>query len=215
MDKRDKVIKGLEWCMNEEHGCYQEKGCPYENEGEDIGCKYALHRDALALLKAQKEATIEPKRIELADETKAWLDKMNAVDALANIADICMDWDGYRTADGLGGLINEIWAYARYCADRIAKAQEPRVMTLEEVDALGDDAIVWLECLYPVDSKDIATLKPAIYQPDNSSPEEDGYYCVVSSWGKSGFYHKDSYLCDWRCWTARPDQATREAISWN
>ena len=70
-------------------------------------------------------ATIEPKRIELADETKAWLDQMDAVDALGNIADICIDWDGYRTADGLGGLINEIWAYARYCADKLLKAQEP------------------------------------------------------------------------------------------
>ena len=53
MDK-EKVIKGLEWCMNEKHDCYREKGCPYETEGEDIGCKYALHRDALALLKAQE-----------------------------------------------------------------------------------------------------------------------------------------------------------------
>lgn len=82
--------------------------------------------DIIALLKAQGVATVEPKRIELADETKAWLDKMDAVDALNNIADICIDWDGYRTADGLGGLINEIWAYARYCADRLLKAQEPK-----------------------------------------------------------------------------------------
>lgn len=54
MVDREKVIKGLVWCMNEKHDCYREKGCPYENEGEDIGCKYALHRDALALLKAQE-----------------------------------------------------------------------------------------------------------------------------------------------------------------
>lgn len=95
------------------------------------------------------------------------------------------------------------------------KAQEPRVMTLEEVDALGDDAIVWLECLYTVDGKSTITLKPAIYQSENSGPEEDGYYCVVSSWGQSGFYHKDNYMVDWRCWTSRPDQATREATPWN
>lgn len=80
---------------------------------------------AIEALKAQDIATIQPKRIELADETKAWLDEMDAVDALGNIADICIDWDGYRTANELGGLINEIWAYARYCADRLAKAQEP------------------------------------------------------------------------------------------
>jgi hypothetical protein len=53
------------------------------------------------------------------------------VDALGNIADICIDWDGYRTADGLGGLVNEIWAYARYCADRLKKAQEPVEPTLD------------------------------------------------------------------------------------
>lgn len=53
-DKREKVVQGLKWCMNEEHDCYREKGCPYENEGEDVGCKYALHRDALELLKAQE-----------------------------------------------------------------------------------------------------------------------------------------------------------------
>ena len=53
-EMREKVVEGLEWCMNEKHDCYREKGCPYENEGEDIGCKYALHRDALALLKAQE-----------------------------------------------------------------------------------------------------------------------------------------------------------------
>lgn len=52
--KREKVIKGLEWCMCEKHDCYREKGCPYENESDDVGCKYALHRDALALLKAQE-----------------------------------------------------------------------------------------------------------------------------------------------------------------
>lgn len=94
-------------------------------------------------------------------------------------------------------------------------AQKPRVMTLEEVDALGDDAIVWLECMYTVDGKKTTTMKPAIYQAENSSPEEDGYYCVVSSWGKSGFYHKDSYLGDWRCWTSRPTDAQREATPWN
>ena len=59
------------------------------------------------------------------EETKEWLDKIDAVDALGNIANICIDLDGYRTANGLGGLVNEIWAYARYCADRLLKAQEP------------------------------------------------------------------------------------------
>lgn len=105
---------------------------------------------AIEVLKAQDIATIQPKRIELADETKAWLDEMDAVEALGNIANICIDWDGYRTADGLGGLINEIWAYARYCADRLLKAQEPVVRCRDcvyfcpNVHDRGDDSFcVW------------------------------------------------------------------------
>ena len=120
MDKYEKVIRGVECC----HLIYENKcdNCPYYLEDD---CVEKLTLDALTLLKAQELTAIKPKCIELTDETKSWLDKMDAVDALNNIADICIDWDGYRTADGLGGLINEIWAYARYCADRLLKAQEP------------------------------------------------------------------------------------------
>jgi len=126
----NRVIDGLEHCA--EDGC---KGCSYIEDCNIEGGFTALAKDALELLKAQEPATIEPKCIELDDKTKAWLDKMDAVNALNNIADICIDWDGYRTADGLGGLINEIWAYARYCA----AAQEPIAPIL---DYDGHD--VWL-----------------------------------------------------------------------
>ena len=121
MSDREKVLQALEHCdlCSDMPNC---PGCAYLREPD---CMEHLKREIIALLKGQEQATVEPKRIELADETKAWLDKMDAVDALGNIADICIDWDGYRTADGLGGLINEIWAYARYCADRLLKAQEP------------------------------------------------------------------------------------------
>lgn len=66
-EKREKVIKALEWCMGEKHDCYREKGCPYENEGDDVGCKYALHRDALSLLKAQ-----EPKPPIIKENSYGW-----------------------------------------------------------------------------------------------------------------------------------------------
>ena len=120
-----KVIKGLEY--HSEGNCFKsdddEIGCPY---WKDSFCSQHLCSDALALLKAQEFAIVEPKRPELSDETKAELDKMDAVEMLSNIADICIDWDGYRTANGLGGLINEIWAYARYGADKLMKEQSQR-----------------------------------------------------------------------------------------
>ena len=169
---------------------------------------------AIALLKAQEPATIEPKRIDLTDETKAWLDKMDAVDALGNIANICMDWDGYRTANGLGGLINEIWAYARYSADRLLKSQEPRVMTWQNVIGAA------IEC------------KPLYIEVKNSEDKEpgddrwamvtqykdsitNGMIRAMSSYITSEILFKDWYGKTWRCWTSRPDQATREAIPWN
>lgn len=101
---REKVINGLEWCMNEKHDCYREKGCPYENEGDDIGCKYALHRDAIALLKAQEpwvmkvgdvrnwvnsdRVTREPIVIEIRGGVCAWIidDEVRELPSEANLS---------------------------------------------------------------------------------------------------------------------------------
>ncbi len=94
------------------------------------------------------------------------------------------------------------------------QSQEPRVMTLEEIDALEDGGLVYIECAYSIDGQRKTVIKPAIYQADNSSPEEDGYYCIVSTWAQSGFYSVDSYGIDWRCWTSQPTPEQREAASW-
>ena len=96
------------------------------------------------LSKTQEPATEQPKRIDLQEETKAWLDEMDAVEVLGAIANICQDWDGYRTADGLGGLINEVWAYAKYCADRLLKAQETGKVNVTITQSDG-----WKECNCP------------------------------------------------------------------
>lgn len=126
MIDKETVIQGLECCSRGD--CTH---CPYWYMTPK--CK-RLMEDALLFLKAQEPSTVEPRPEELEPETKAWLDKMNAIDTLHNIADICVDWDGYRTADGLGGLINEIWAYARYCAQ---KCQEPKSPITSEVQYGG------------------------------------------------------------------------------
>lgn len=206
-EKFDKVIKGISGAINDE---IDEPSYPYFEESRiDTGLtrevSVALLTDALDLLKAHETATVEPKRIDLADETKAWLDKMDAVDALGNIANICVDWDGYRTADGLGGLINEIWAYARYCADRLLKAQEPRVMTLGQVRDEADH----------------------MYIEKHSKTGSDLYGCAIrGDWDGYGIEllmseydtareRWSDYGKTWRCWTSRPTYAQREAIPWN
>ena len=78
--------------------------------------------DAIYKLGQLANSDIKPVPDKLLEETKKWLDKQTAEERLAIIKDICVDWDGYRTADGLGSLINEIWAYATYPCNN--KAQE-------------------------------------------------------------------------------------------
>lgn len=85
--------------------------------------------------------------------------------------------------------------------------QEPRVMTLEEVKAKPDYA--WIEKL---DSK-----KTYIVLFDFTAVLSDlsSYAHVRNHYGEDELLLLLLYNKTWRCWTSRPDQATREATSWN
>lgn len=48
----DKVIKGLEICVDRVPGTYRCNECPYEADGND--CEINLTKDAIALLKEQQ-----------------------------------------------------------------------------------------------------------------------------------------------------------------
>lgn len=85
------------------------------------------------------------------------------------------------------------------------KDNEPRVMTLEDIETVGDSEPVYIE------TKISEKVNPAIFQPECSDGE---YACVISSWSKSGFYSFESYYQDWRCWTSRPTDKQREATPW-
>lgn len=129
MADREKVIKGLECVICPNRFCGD---CSYfirnENDPDTGWCnRDAIYKDALSLLKAQELPDVKPEKLE--ERTTKWLDQMTAEERLEEIAAILDDWDGYRTAKGLAGIINEVWAYALYPV----KEQEPRVMTLEEV----------------------------------------------------------------------------------
>lgn len=72
-ERREKVIKGLECCNNDE--C---DSCPYYRscDENDLGtCKATLHRDALALLKAQEPDEDWISRKRLRDEIQYYIDE--------------------------------------------------------------------------------------------------------------------------------------------
>lgn len=65
MQDREKVIMGLECLITNEVDC---DGCPY-NEGENSSCLRNIAKDALELLKEQKQAL---KREYMRGYDKAW-----------------------------------------------------------------------------------------------------------------------------------------------
>ena len=96
---------------------------------------------------------IKPAPEELLDKTKKWLDTQTAEERLSTIKDICVDWDGYRTAAGLGGLVNEIWAYAAYPCKNEA-LQDKGYQTPSQCPFCGGnsalqsaiDKVFWVKC---------------------------------------------------------------------
>ena len=149
---REKVIKSFEECLKTPR-C---QDCPWES-CERVDCAraempYDLVYTGLALLKAQELPDVKPEKLE--ERTTKWLDQMTAEERLKEIAAILDDWDGYRTAKGLGGLINEVWAYALYPV----KAQEP---AKPYIDSDGRD--VW-RC---------GNCGAGIFHPEHTQADED------------------------------------------
>lgn len=55
-----------------------------------------------------------PHKIDLSEEMKNFLAEQTAQERLNFIADLVFDWDGFVTADNLGGLLNEVYTYSLY-----------------------------------------------------------------------------------------------------
>ena len=80
------------------------------------------------------------------------------------------------------------------------KAQEPRVMTLEE---LVRDNVVYLEDF------DKESTVPGIYCDGHN-----GERAFATKMNGYLFVKDDDYGVRWRCWTSRPTDAQREAVKW-
>jgi len=90
------------------------------------------------------------------------------------------------------------------------KAQEARVMTLEEIeDAL--DNVVWLDIPGAENLADGFSLIMAYSR-------KNGFVLLDSPFGdnpsQDRFEYTD-YNKTWRCWTARPTDEQREAVKWD
>ena len=89
----------------------------------------------------------------------------------------------------------------------LLKAQEPRVMTLEEVQQHNNqDGCVWFE--QPTYNAVAAFVRKDEFEIEVISPY------ILGEPINHGYWLSSNYNVTWRCWTSRPDQATREAAPW-
>lgn len=179
----EKVVKGLECCMSEK-GCHSP--CPYNGECEEGGYFYSKAiEDALALLKAQ-----EP--IEA---------RLHLCESCANEYPECdATVDGIEFGSGVGNdNVIGCMAYVNRW-----KAQQPRVMTPDELD-------------------DLRGLGQAVYYEDRDVTARCQYVFFIASVGEYAYIKcevytlakkVDEYGITWRCWTAKPDEKTRVETPW-
>ena len=93
----------------------------------------------------------------------------------------------------------------------LLKAQEPRVMTLDLPPEEWQDKVIWIEIK---GKKPI----PCLFRKFCDRMMFGRYERIMSfdaiGSSKEGGYFLRNYGVTWRCWTARPTDAQREAIPW-
>ena len=90
--------------------------------------------------------------------------------------------------------------------EELLKAQEPRVMTLEEVRLLQDGAVVWIE-----DNDKVDVIPAIVNHIWNNLPNMASFTAAYAREVKADMLW---YGVKWRCWTSSPSDAQREATPW-
>lgn len=93
MIDREKVIKGLEHCLEIE-GDGSCVGCPYDDDcfSENVECSEPMMRDALALLKAQEPNEDWISRKRLRDEIQYYIDEAGWGDEVNKVLGWCLEF---------------------------------------------------------------------------------------------------------------------------
>lgn len=131
----------------------------------------------------------------------------------------------YRDEAGRANLTRfgkQMYGSTQATADYVCKLEEaletlavPRVMPLEEVAALPDGSVVWLE------DGDKADVIAGIVMDELITTRESGsvvvliYFVVVRSQIiERVAASAEDYKIRWRCWTGEPSKEHRRAVKW-
>lgn len=121
---------------------------PCSCDGDRTKCSF--YPDVLE--KAKKQEVIEPCSADKYPDLWQPVIGKSAEEILKHIYEIALDWDGYRTAKGLGELVDEILACC--CAPR----ELHRPLEVHEVITLPIGTLIWVEHSHHFDDLDQAEV---------------------------------------------------------
>ena len=94
----------------------------------------------------------------------------------------------------------------------LLKAQEPRVMTIEELDGLQEDDVVFVE-IKPV--RDLTCISVELVR-FIKKVQDPATWVELHTTDSAGFYMtRKTTEPNWRCWTSCPTEDQMEATPWN
>ena len=94
----------------------------------------------------------------------------------------------------------------------LLKAQEPRVMTLDELETLQEDDVIWVE-IKPVGDLTCISIEMIRFVEKVQDPST---WFELHTTDSAGFYMtRKTTEPNWRCWTSRPDEQRRAETPWN
>lgn len=94
----------------------------------------------------------------------------------------------------------------------LLKAQEPRVMTLEELETLQEDDVIWVE-IKPVGDLTCISTEIIRFVKKVQGPST---WLELHTTDSAGFYMtRKTTEPNWRCWTFRPDEKRMAETPWN
>ena len=127
-------------------------------------------------------------------------DREKVIKNLQSVANIC----------ALNGDIQSMTTIGDALA--LLKEQTPRVMTIDEIEALPDISDVFLEeydCIVVAVTISRQGEKWGIMNQDITF-----FYGIESPDYESDEYYNDDYGKWWRCWTSRPTEEQRQNTPW-
>lgn len=97
--------------------------------------------------------------------------------------------------------------------------QEPRVLTLDEVKAIGtqnfnqiqdeNTRFIWSEEEYALN-----IVKPTYYDFGLEDSKEEPIYFYYIGTDFFNHFNQNTYGKTWRCWSAKPTEEQRESVKW-